>query len=72
MQLAAPALHVGEPAPCPWCVLVFPWLPHLSRSLQARLGLKNKGAAFAICVVVVAGVCFSILGALFFSRWVRG
>ena len=39
---------------------------------QARLGLKRKVYAFGLIVGAVAGVCFSILGALFLSRWVRG
>ena len=41
-------------------------------SSQARLKLKSKGAAFALLVAAVASVCFSALGALFFSRWVQG
>jgi hypothetical protein len=40
--------------------------------LQARLGLRSKAGAFAILTAAVAGVCFAVLGGLFFSRWVRG
>ncbi|PRW57660.1 hypothetical protein C2E21_3742 [Chlorella sorokiniana] len=49
-----------------------PFMDRLMEKLQARLKLRSKAAAFAIMAGTVAVVCFSILGALFFSRWVRG
>ncbi|PSC73555.1 hypothetical protein C2E20_3215 [Micractinium conductrix] len=49
-----------------------PFMDKLMDKLQARLKLKSKGAAFALLVAAVASVCFSALGALFFSRWVQG
>lgn len=59
-----PALNTSSPARLP---------PPPSRStLQAKLRLRSKTAAFAILVALVAGVCFAILGALFFSRWIQG
>lgn len=55
------------PSSCKF-VGLFPCAPHP----QARLKLRSKAAAFAIMAGTVAIVCFSILGTLFFSRWVRG
>lgn len=49
-----------------------PFMDQLMERLQARLNLRSKTAAFALLVASVAIVCFSILGSLFFSRWVRG
>lgn len=54
--------------PDPAAALVCPLTPQP----QARLKLRSKAVAFAIMAGTVAVVCFSILGALFFSRWVRG
>ncbi len=49
-----------------------PFMDRVMERLQAKLRLKNKAAAFAILVAAVALLCFSMLGGLFFSRWVRG
>ena len=49
-----------------------PFMDKVMDRLQARLGLRNKAGAFAILTAAVAGVCFAVLGGLFFSRWVRG
>lgn len=49
-----------------------PFMDRLMERLQGRLGLKSKAGAFAILVAAVAIACFSILGGLFFSRWVQG
>jgi predicted PurR-regulated permease PerM len=49
-----------------------PFMDRVMERLQAKLRLKNKAAAFAILVAAVALLCFSVLGGLFFSRWVRG
>lgn len=49
-----------------------PFMDKLMLRLQAKLKLPSKAAAFGLLVAAVAGTCFSILGALFFSRWVRG
>ena len=49
-----------------------PFMDKVMDRLQARLGLRSKAGAFAILTAAVAGVCFALLGGLFFSRWVRG
>ncbi|KAL4858326.1 hypothetical protein ACK3TF_001799 [Chlorella vulgaris] len=49
-----------------------PFMDRVMERLQAKLRLENKAAAFAILVAAVALLCFSVLGGLFFSRWVRG
>ncbi|KAL4457305.1 hypothetical protein ABPG75_012170 [Micractinium tetrahymenae] len=49
-----------------------PFMDKFMERLQTKLKLKSKAAAFALLVASVAAVCFSILGGLFFSRWVRG
>lgn len=47
-------------------------MDRLMDSLQRRFKLPNKALAFAAIVIIVAGACFSVVGALFFSRWVQG
>lgn len=49
-----------------------PFMDRLMVDLQDKLKLTNKIVAFAMIVAVVAGICFSIVGSLFFSRWVAG
>lgn len=49
-----------------------PFMDRLMDKLQERLKLPNKAFAFGLIVSLVAAICFSIIGALFVSRWVRG
>jgi hypothetical protein len=49
-----------------------PFMDRVMNKLVARLNLPNKAYAFAIVTAAVAGACFSVLGALFLSRWVVG
>ena len=49
-----------------------PSMDRLMGWLKERLRLPSKALAFAIVVAVVAGACFSVLGALFLSRWLQG
>ncbi|KAH7623716.1 hypothetical protein NADE_008538 [Nannochloris sp. 'desiccata'] len=46
-----------------------PFMDKLMDRLKKKLNLPNKAVAFAIITTAVAGVCFSILGGLFLSRW---
>ena len=39
---------------------------------QQRLRLPNKLVAFFMLVAAVAGVCLSIVGTLFLSRYLQG
>ncbi len=47
-----------------------PFMDKLMDKLKTKLNLPNKAVAFAMITAAVAGVCFSILGGLFLSRWV--
>ena len=47
-----------------------PFMDRLMDKLKEKLNLPNKAVAFAMITAIVAGVCFSILGGLFLSRWV--
>lgn len=49
-----------------------PFMDRLMDRLQKRLRLPNKAFAFGLIVGLVAVICFSIIGSLFLSRWVRG
>jgi len=47
-----------------------PFMDKLMDRLKKRLNLPSKAVAFAMITAAVAGVCFSILGGLFLSRWI--
>ena len=49
-----------------------PFMDNLMTKLQERLKLPNRIFAFALITAAVALCCFSVVGALFLSRWVAG
>lgn len=64
--------NVTRPFRVAGAAAVAPFVDRLMIGLQERLRLPNKAAAFVIIAGVVAACCFSVVGALFVTRWVRG
>lgn len=48
-----------------------PLADRLLDTLQERLRLQSRGAAFGLCVACIAAGCFGAVGTLLLSRWLQ-
>jgi len=49
-----------------------PWVDNLMERMQQHLNLPNKLVSFFLITASIAAMCLSIVGGLFFSRWLQG